>query len=203
MAEASKKSLFDEAKACLFKAAKHIKISSDAMKILCSPKEILEVSVPVRMESGHIEIFPGYRVHYNDSRGPAKGGIRYHPSVNLDEVITLAFWMTFKCAVVNIPNPSNAKWSTLVSWVRYVRNIMDIMEFEWSWVVFYGDGKPPDKVMTHFNRYNERQIGLVFADLKNDQVFNSDGFIARRGAKLFHPQHMDRKGFSLKFWSRG
>lgn len=106
------------------------------------------------------------------------------------------------CAVINIQNATNVKWSTLVDWIRYVRDIMDIMEFEWSWIVYYGDGKPPEKVMGHFNRYNERQIGLVFADLKNNQIFNSDGFIARRGAKLFHPENMERKGFSLKFWSR-
>jgi glutamate dehydrogenase (NADP+) len=67
------------------------------------PKEILEVAVPVRMDDGSLEIFKGFRVHYNDVLGPTKGGIRYHPDVSLDEVKSLAFWMTFKCAVVGIP----------------------------------------------------------------------------------------------------
>ena len=107
------------------------------------------------------------------------------------------------CAVINLQNVTNVKWSTIVDWIRYIRSIMDIMEFEWSWIVFCGDGKPPEKVMGHFERFNQRQIGLVFTDLKNDQIFNSDGFIAKRGAKLFHPVNMDKKGFSLKFWSRG
>ena len=85
------------------KALKYVKLSADARKVLSHPKEMIEVSIPVRMDSGKLEIFTGYRVHYNDARGPMKGGIRYHPSVSLDEVKALAFWMTFKCAVVDIP----------------------------------------------------------------------------------------------------
>jgi glutamate dehydrogenase/leucine dehydrogenase len=68
-----------------------------------SPERVLAVTVPVRMDNGHIRVFQGYRVQHNTSRGPAKGGIRYHPGVNLDEVKALATWMTWKCAVVNIP----------------------------------------------------------------------------------------------------
>ncbi|MCX7795391.1 MAG: Glu/Leu/Phe/Val dehydrogenase [bacterium] len=67
------------------------------------PKRILTVNFPVRMDDGSIKFFEGYRVHHNVDRGPAKGGIRYHPSVSLDEVKALAMWMTWKCAVVNIP----------------------------------------------------------------------------------------------------
>ncbi|HYT30838.1 MAG TPA: Glu/Leu/Phe/Val dehydrogenase [Actinomycetota bacterium] len=71
--------------------------------ILRSPRRSLQVSVPVRMDDGSLRVFNGYRVHHNTSRGPSKGGIRYHPSVDLDEVKALAMWMTWKCAVVNIP----------------------------------------------------------------------------------------------------
>ncbi|MDQ4005204.1 MAG: Glu/Leu/Phe/Val dehydrogenase [Actinomycetota bacterium] len=71
--------------------------------VLRHPKRTLEVSVPVRMEDGRVRTFTGYRVHHNTSRGPSKGGIRYHPDVNLDEVKALAMWMTWKCAVVGIP----------------------------------------------------------------------------------------------------
>ncbi len=95
--------IFENSKKRLEKAFKQIKISDDAKKILSAPKEIIEVSIPVRMDSGKIDVFKGYRVHYNDARGPTKGGIRYHPNVNMDEVINLAFLMAFKCAVVGIP----------------------------------------------------------------------------------------------------
>jgi len=67
------------------------------------PERILSVAVPVRMDSGKIVHFDGFRVQHNTSRGPAKGGIRYHPNVTVDEVKALATWMTWKCAVVNIP----------------------------------------------------------------------------------------------------
>ncbi|MBI4971077.1 MAG: Glu/Leu/Phe/Val dehydrogenase [Candidatus Omnitrophica bacterium] len=96
-------SIFSEASQRLEEAAKHVTISEDTIERLKYPKASLTVSVPVRMDSGELKIFQGYRVRYNDMRGPTKGGIRYHPSVNLEEVKTLAFWMTFKCAVLNLP----------------------------------------------------------------------------------------------------
>ncbi len=67
------------------------------------PKRILQVSVPTKMDDGSVKVFQGYRVQHNLDRGPAKGGIRFHPQVSLDEVKALAFWMTMKCAVVNLP----------------------------------------------------------------------------------------------------
>ena len=67
------------------------------------PERELRVAVPVEMDDGTVRIFEGYRVQHSTSRGPAKGGIRYHQDVDLDEVKALAGWMTFKCAVVNIP----------------------------------------------------------------------------------------------------
>tara|TARA_Y100000310_G_scaffold153594_1_gene152995 strand:- start:7856 stop:9139 length:1284 start_codon:yes stop_codon:yes gene_type:complete len=97
------KTLFDDAKKQFEKSLKYVDLSDDAKKILESPKEAIKVSIPVRMDDGTLEVFTGYRVHFNDVRGPTKGGIRYHPDVNLDEVQSLAFWMTFKCAVVGIP----------------------------------------------------------------------------------------------------
>jgi len=96
-------SLFESAKKQFEKSLEYLDISDDAKKTMEQPKEILEVAVPVRMDDGSLEIFKGFRVHYNDVLGPTKGGIRYHPDVSLDEVKSLAFWMTFKCAVVGIP----------------------------------------------------------------------------------------------------
>src|SRR5947208_16482532 len=72
-------------------------------EVLRNPRRALEVSVPTRMDDGTVTVFQGYRVHHNTSRGAAKGGIRYHPAVTLEEVKALALWMTGKCAVVGIP----------------------------------------------------------------------------------------------------
>ena len=71
--------------------------------ILQKPKRELTVNFPVNMTSGGTKMFTGYRVQHNTSRGPAKGGLRFHPDTDIDEVRALAMWMTWKCAVVNIP----------------------------------------------------------------------------------------------------
>ena len=84
-------------------AAKALKLDKELVRILESPKQIVTVSFPVKMDDGRIRVFTGYRVQHNDARGPTKGGIRFHPDVNIDEVKALAMWMTWKCAVVNIP----------------------------------------------------------------------------------------------------
>ena len=84
-------------------AAAKLKLDKGILKVLSQPERALEVSVPVVMDDGRIEVFTGYRVQYSSVRGPCKGGIRYHPDVNIDEVKALAAWMTWKCAVVNIP----------------------------------------------------------------------------------------------------
>ena len=96
-------SLFSDASQRLDEALKYASISEDAIERLKLPKSSLKVSIPVRMDNGELRIFPGYRVRYDDTRGPTKGGIRYHQDVSIDEVQSLAFWMTFKCAVANLP----------------------------------------------------------------------------------------------------
>lgn len=95
--------IYQQALSRLNKAATYANIDGEAVEKLKVPKACLEVSIPVRMDDGSLRIFTGYRVHHNDLRGPTKGGIRYHPGVTLDEVKSLAFWMTIKCAVVGIP----------------------------------------------------------------------------------------------------
>jgi glutamate dehydrogenase (NAD(P)+) len=84
-------------------AAEKLHLSEDMREILRQPKRELAVNFPVRLDSGRIKTFTGYRVQHNVNRGPAKGGIRYGPGVTLDEVKALAMWMTWKCAVVGIP----------------------------------------------------------------------------------------------------
>ena len=95
--------IFADAQQRLDEALKHVKLSDDAIARLRSPKANLQVSIPLRRDDGSLEIFQGYRVRYDDTRGPTKGGVRYHPGVTLGEVQSLAFWMTFKCAVLDLP----------------------------------------------------------------------------------------------------
>ncbi|HYY55958.1 MAG TPA: Glu/Leu/Phe/Val dehydrogenase [Pyrinomonadaceae bacterium] len=84
-------------------AADYLELDQSMRSVLKHAKRQLVVSIPVKMDSGRVEVFEGYRVQHNIARGPAKGGIRYHPQVTLDEVKALASWMTWKCATVGIP----------------------------------------------------------------------------------------------------
>src|SRR5262245_55264693 len=119
-------------------AAKKLDLDPDIYLILRAPDRELTVSCPVRMDDGRIRVFTGYRVQHNIARGPYKGGIRYAPDVTLDEVRALAAWMTWKCAVVNVPfggakggvicNPASMSTGELEKLTRrYVAGIMDIL----------------------------------------------------------------------------
>lgn len=94
---------YDNVQAVVKNAAAILGYSHDDYEAVLYPERELKVSIPVRMDDGSVHCFEGYRVQHSTSRGPAKGGIRYHQNVNIDEVKALAAWMTFKCAVVNIP----------------------------------------------------------------------------------------------------
>ena len=96
-------SLFEGTGKRLQDAAEVAEVSSDTLERLRLPKSVLKVSIPVRMDDGTLRSFPGYRVRYDDTLGPTKGGVRFHPRVNVDEVQSLAFWMTFKCAALDLP----------------------------------------------------------------------------------------------------
>ncbi|HZV59046.1 MAG TPA: Glu/Leu/Phe/Val dehydrogenase, partial [Candidatus Eremiobacteraceae bacterium] len=84
-------------------AAEFLKLDPGLRQILRTPKRVLEVSIPTKMDNGQVKVLTGYRVQHNVVRGPGKGGLRYHPNVTLDEIKALAAWMTWKTAVVNIP----------------------------------------------------------------------------------------------------
>jgi len=113
----ARKSLYQNVIAQFDRAADAMRLDPDVRKILAMTKNEIVVNFPVKMNSGHVEMFTGYRVQHNDALGPFKGGLRYHPDVNLDEVRALAAWMTWKCALADIPfggakggiqlNPSN------------------------------------------------------------------------------------------------
>src|SRR5215469_3575134 len=94
---------FETAKRQIDIVADLLKLDSGTREILKHPKRELTVNFPVRMDDNSYRVFTGFRVQYNMARGPTKGGIRYHPQVSLDEVRALAAWMTWKCAVVNLP----------------------------------------------------------------------------------------------------
>jgi glutamate dehydrogenase (NAD(P)+) len=87
----------------LDEAAGIIKLDKGLQEVLSNPKRVLTVSLPIRMDNGEIRVFTGFRSQHNDARGPYKGGIRYHPQVTLEEVKALSMWMTWKCAIANIP----------------------------------------------------------------------------------------------------
>ena len=87
----------------LRRVARLIDISDNMLNVLLECKKSVEVSIPVRMDDGSVEVFEGYRVHHNVARGPTKGGVRYHPSVTMDETKALAMWMTWKTALMGLP----------------------------------------------------------------------------------------------------
>ena len=95
--------VLDMAREQLAVAAHYLNLDEGLHAVLAQPKRQLIVNFPVVFDNGEVEVFQGYRVQHNSSRGPTKGGIRYHPDVDLDETTALAMWMTWKCAVVNIP----------------------------------------------------------------------------------------------------
>ena len=101
--EQPKPNPFENALEQLRLAAEYLKLDEGLHQVLAHPKRELTVSLPVKMDNGKIQVFTGYRVQYNDARGPFKGGIRYHPGVTLDEVKALSAWMTWKTSVANIP----------------------------------------------------------------------------------------------------
>lgn len=94
---------FEIAKQQFDRAADYLELDDSMRRVLKHAKRQLVVSIPVKMDNGEVQVFEGYRVQHNIARGPAKGGIRFHPQVTLDEVKALASWMTWKCATVGIP----------------------------------------------------------------------------------------------------
>lgn len=100
------------------------------------------------------------------------------------------------CAVIHIQNPPRTKWSAIVQYLRESYYVKDSMEFEWMWIVFYGQGEVLPRVAENIKRHASREVGLLYSDLKKKTIINSDSFISRRGAKLFDPANLDKN------WSR-
>lgn len=107
--------------AVLEESAKKLGLAYEDYIVLCYPERELKVSIPVKMDDGSVQVFEGYRVQHSSSRGPCKGGIRFHQDADMDEVKALAAWMSFKCAVVNIPY-GGAKGGIKVDPLKLSRN---------------------------------------------------------------------------------
>ena len=132
------KSIFEDAQTRLNEVFSHVELTDEVREKLQHPKLSVSVSIPIRMDDGSLKVFTGYRVHFDDTRGPTKGGIRFHPGVSLDEMRSLSFWMTMKCAIMDLPfggakggiivNPKNLSNLELERLSRgYIREIADFI----------------------------------------------------------------------------
>ena len=101
--DSENESALETARRQLREAAAHVDVAPGVIERLNHPTRVVEVSVPIKRDDGSVDVFTGYRAQHDDVRGPYKGGIRYHPDVSADECVGLAMWMTWKCAVMDIP----------------------------------------------------------------------------------------------------
>lgn len=130
-------------------------------EILKHPQKIIEVAVPIKMDNGCLKIFTGYRVQHSNVRGPFKGGIRFHPKVNLDEIKSLAFWMTIKCAAVDIPF-GGAKGGITVNPKKLSQNELEKLTRSYVRSISHSIG--PDKDIPAPDVYTNPQIMAWFMD---------------------------------------
>ena len=160
-------------------------------KILTHPKRQITVSCPIQMDNGEIEVFTGYRVQYNITLGPAKGGIRYHPDVTLDEVTALAAWMTWKCAVAHIPfgggkggiicDPSRMSRRELEALTRrYVAEIVDAIGPDKD--VPAPDVNTNDQVMAWVMDTYSMHVGYTATAVVTGKPIEMGGSLGRREA---------------------
>lgn len=152
---------YDNAMQQLEGAAKIIKLDKKILARLSAPDRINMASLPVTMDDGSQQIFEGYRVQYNNARGPYKGGIRFHPNVDLDEVKALAFWMAIKCAVVNIPM-GGGKGGVVVDPKSLSRS--ELEKLSRAWVKAFRAIIGPDKDIPAPDVYTNPQIMAWMAD---------------------------------------
>ena len=172
-------------------AAKLLALEPGIWRILTQPKRQIIVSCPVQMDNGEIEVFTGYRVQYNITLGPAKGGIRYHPDVTLDEVTALAAWMTWKCAVAQLPfgggkggvacDPSRMSKRELEALTRrYVAEIIDAIGPEKD--VPAPDVNTNDQVMAWFMDTYSMHVGHTETAVVTGKPVEMGGSLGRREA---------------------
>jgi hypothetical protein len=97
------------------------------------------------------------------------------------------------CAMKHLDNARNTKWSKIINLIRQATVLMEVMEFEWAWLLLFGEEKLPTNVAINLESHHSRTLGLLYADVKNKTILKSDTFISRRGEKIFHPKNIDKK----------
>ncbi|MDD5749433.1 MAG: Glu/Leu/Phe/Val dehydrogenase [Patescibacteria group bacterium] len=152
---------YDNAIRQLEKAAQLIDLDKDVLAKLSVPEKIIMASLPVRLDDGTLKIFQAYRVQYNSARGPYKGGIRFHPQVDLDEVKALSFWMTIKTAVVDLPL-GGAKGGVVVDPKSLSQS--EIERLSRAWVRAFRPVIGPEKDIPAPDVYTNPQIMSWMAD---------------------------------------
>jgi glutamate dehydrogenase (NAD(P)+) len=172
-------------------AARILNLEPGIWRMLTHPKRQIVVSCPVQMDNGEIEVFTGYRVQYNITLGPAKGGIRYHPDVSLDEVTALAAWMTWKCAVAHIPfgggkggivcDPTRMSKRELEALTRrYIAEIVDLIGPEKD--VPAPDVNTNDQVMAWIMDTYSMHVGHTATAVVTGKPVEMGGSLGRREA---------------------
>ena len=193
-------------------AARILNLEPGIWKILTHPKRQITVSCPVQMDNGEIEVFTGYRVQYNITLGPAKGGIRYHPGVNLDEVTALAAWMTWKCAVAHIPfggakggvicDPTRMSRRELEALTRrYIAEIIDLIGPEKD--VPAPDVNTNDQVMAWVMDTYSMHVGHTSTAVVTGKPLEMGGSLGRReatgrGVMISTRESAKHLGFDIK-----
>src|SRR5580765_1687204 len=193
-------------------AARILNLEPGIWKILTHPKRQIIVSCPIQMDNGEIEVFTGYRVQYNITLGPAKGGIRYHPGVTLDEVTALAAWMTWKCAVAHIPfgggkggvicDPTRMSRRELEALTRrYVAEIIDAIGPEKD--VPAPDVNTNDQVMAWIMDTYSMHVGHTSTAVVTGKPLELGGSLGRceatgRGVMIATRESAKHLGFELK-----
>jgi glutamate dehydrogenase (NAD(P)+) len=193
-------------------AARILKLEPGIWQMLTHPKRQIIVSCPVQMDTGEIQVFTGYRVQYNVTLGPAKGGIRYHPDVSLDEVTTLAAWMTWKCAVAQLPfgggkggvicDPSKMSKRELEALTRrYTAEIIDAIGPDKD--VPAPDVNTNEQIMAWFSDTYSMHVGHTSTAVVTGKPVEMGGSLGRReatgrGAMIVAREAAKHLGFELK-----
>src|SRR5438094_2995394 len=193
-------------------AARILNLEPGIWKILTHPKRQITVSCPIQMDNGEIEVFTGYRVQYNITLGPAKGGIRYHPGVTLDEVTALAAWMTWKCAVAHIPfgggkggvvcDPAKMSRRELEALTRrYVAEIVDALGLEKD--VTAPDVNTNEQIMAWVMDTYSMHVGHTTTSVVTGKPTELGGSLGRReatgrGVMIVTRESAKHVGFDIK-----
>ena len=193
-------------------AARILNLDRGIWQMLTHPKRQIIVSCPVQMDSGEIKVFTGYRVQYNVTLGPAKGGIRYHPDVTLDEVTALAAWMTWKCAVAQLPfgggkggvicDPTKMSMRELEALTRrYTAEIIDSIGPDKD--VPAPDVNTNEQIMAWFSDTYSMHVGHTSTSVVTGKPIEMGGSLGRReatgrGVMIVARESAKHLGFDLK-----